>query len=129
MMKDYKESTIEEIVEYEIVFYGEPGCGYAYAFPCDEHGNPLMDEMNKAAWENYRWALLHPEKFPYKFNKIVREVRKVRNPPSGICHCGDRVELFNEYLGGCECPRCGQWWNLFGQELNNPDTWSEGDDW
>ena len=39
------------------------------------------------------------------------------------------TKLFNQYLGACECPKCGQWYNLSGQELNPVNTWSQGDDW
>lgn len=127
MIKDYKEPWVEEIVECEIVFYSEPGGGYA--FPADENGNVLFDQMGEPARKNYEWALQHPEKFPYRFNKLDKCTRRYRNPASGICHCGERIDLRDEYLGACECPCCGQWWNLFGQELNNPETWSEGDDW
>ena len=126
-MKDYKESWVEEIVEYEIEFLVDSSGGYG--FPADENGNVLLDKMNDAAKENYAWCMEHPEKFPYTFNKFRKRTRRYRNPPSGICNCGERIALYNEYLGGCECPKCGQWWNLFGQELKNPEEWSEGDDW
>lgn len=52
-----------------------------------------------------------------------------REPNSGVCHCGHRIELYNEYLGACECPYCGQWWNIFGQELKPVEQWKDGDDW
>lgn len=50
-------------------------------------------------------------------------------PATGVCKCGNRITLQNEYMGACECPYCGRWYNLFGQELNHPDTWRYGDDW
>ena len=50
-------------------------------------------------------------------------------PATGVCECGHRIALWDEYMGACECPHCGRWYNLFGQELNHPDTWRNGDDW
>lgn len=48
---------------------------------------------------------------------------------TGECECGETVTLYNQYLGACECPKCGRWYNIWGQELNPPHTWSSGDDW
>lgn len=39
------------------------------------------------------------------------------------------IDLWDEYLGACECPNCGRWYNIMGQELNPPSTWRDGDDW
>jgi hypothetical protein len=52
-------------------------------------------------------------------------------PAVGKCHCGEEIELNPRcaYYGGIECPECGQWYNLFGQELNPVETWSQGEDW
>ena len=47
----------------------------------------------------------------------------------GECDCGQTVVLMDRYLGACDCPGCGQWYNLSGQELNDPSTWSAGSDW
>lgn len=30
---------------------------------------------------------------------------------------------------GAEYRRCGQWFNLFGQEVTDPSSWSSGSDW
>ena len=127
MIKDYKPSEIEEIVEYELVFYVERGGGLG--FPCDENGNVDRSKLMEPAIKNLDYALSHPEDYPYAWNEIEKNTRRYRNPASGICKCGERIDLYNEYMGACECPCCGQWWNLFGQELNNPETWSRGEDW
>lgn len=29
-----------------------------------------------------------------------------RNDYEKICHCGEKVELVNEYMGACRCIRC-----------------------
>lgn len=109
---------------YEVVF--DDGHGNGLCFPCDENGAPhfYTDEARR----NYEFALLHPEKYD-RFNKVIKQTQEYRDNARGTCHCGAEIELYNEYMGACECPSCGQWYNLFGQELNNPETWSEGDDW
>ena len=43
--------------------------------------------------------------------------------------CSEEFYLQDEYRGACECPRCGQWFNLFGQELTDPRGWPSGSDW
>lgn len=41
----------------------------------------------------------------------------------GECKCGAEVPLMDQYMGACECPGCGQWYNLSGQELLPPEEW------
>lgn len=127
MIKDFKRGEWVEKTDYELRFYRDANGGFA--FPCDKDGNPLMDPDNKAAWDNYHECLKNPEEFPYYFNHKVANTHSWREPNSGTCYCGTRIELVNEYMGACECPKCGKWYNLFGQELKNPEHWDEGDDW
>ena len=127
-MKDFKQGEWVEEVSYSLCFYTEPGGGSA--FPCDEHGNVKFEKMHEPAKQNYERCLkAGPEHFPVAFKEVERTVRRWREPNSGVCDCGNRIELYNEYLGGCECPHCGRWWNLFGQALKNPEEWKDGDDW
>ena len=127
-MKDFKNGEYVEEISYTLCFYVEPGGGSA--FPCDENGNVLFDQMQEPAVRNYKRCIeLGPERFPVAFNEVERRVCRWREPSSGICNCGKRIELYNEYMGACKCPNCGQWWNLFGQELNPVETWRNGDDW
>ena len=123
MIKDYKPAERKEEISYEVVFYTEPGGGYG--FPCDEHGNVNKKEMQPEAVENYEYALAHPERFTYAFNKVERIRNSWKEPASGICNCGERIPLVDDYLGACECPNCGQWWNLFGQELKPVSHWND----
>lgn len=120
MLTIIKESEYVDYDEYELVFYREPG--YGFGFPCDKDGN-LLPGLTDAAIENHRWALEHKEKFPYAFNEIEHRVRHCREPAIGKCRCGSEFPLENQYQGACECPGCGQWYNLFGQELRDPSTW------
>ena len=62
---------------------------------------------------------------------IIERGAEYRRSPALVrdTHCGEEFYLQDEYLGACECPRCGQWFNLFGQEVTNPSSWSSGSDW
>lgn len=124
MIKNFRPSEWKTRTWFELCF--DDGHNNGLGFPCEEDGTPLID--NPAAQRNYEWALLHPEKF-VRFNKVVRHTQEYRENPRGTCHCGEEIELWNEYLGACECPNCGRWYNLFGQELNRPETWADGEDW
>ena len=126
-MKDYKPSWTEEFIEYRLIFYTDRSGGLS--FPCDENGNVDRTKLEPPAIRNLDFALNHPEKYTYAFNKVEKIRRTIRNPATGICECGKLIELHNEYLGAGECSYCGRWHNLFGQLLNNPRTWRNGDDW
>lgn len=123
-MKDFKNGEIITKVEYELMF--DDGHYNGFGFLCDKYGNVSL--TNEAAKENYEYCLIHKDEF-VRSGVIEKNEWSYREPNSGVCNCGKRIELFNEYLGGCECPHCGQWWNVWGQELNNPETWSNGEDW
>lgn len=125
MIKDFKNGEEVTKVKYELMF--DDGNYNGYGFPCDKDGNifPLDNEYAKA---NYEYCLTHKDKF-VRAGKVEKTEYTYRESNSGICNCGKRIELFNECLGGCECPYCGQWWNIWGQALKNPYEWSDGDDW
>ena len=131
MLKDYMPVEHSTVEEYELVF--DDGHNNGFGFPCDKDGKLLESEdKNPAAHRNYQECLKHPERF-VRFNRIVRTERRVRENAHGICVCGEEVELWNQYMGACECPNCGRWYNLFGEELNPPELWeedlSEDDPW
>lgn len=124
MMKDFRNGEWVEEPYYELLFYTDRSGGYG--FPCDADGNPLFDKMTDCAKKNYERCMeLGLKHFPYAFNQIERYVNRWREPNSGICKCGKRIDLYDEYLGACECPHCGRWWNLFGQELKKPEHWDD----
>ena len=110
-------------VTYGLNFLVDAGGGCE--FPCDANGNLL--DLNDAASENYKYCISHPEKFPYAFNEVRKYRRWVKDESYGTCHCGERVYLFNEYMGACQCGKCGQWYNLFGEELLPPSEWEDLD--
>lgn len=121
MLKDMTPRERLYETQHRIAFYYEKNCGYA--FPCDEDGYLLTDEMTEAAIQNYEEALKHPEKYPYCFNKVVEEKLRYTKLATGICKCGHLIQLYDQYLGACECPHCGQWYSLSGQELLPPNKW------
>lgn len=121
MIKDYIERKKVEIIEYELCF--DDGNNNGYGFPCDKNGN-LDKNLNDAAKKNYEFCMQHPEKFE-RFNKVVAITRQYTEFAKGKCKCGNQIELINQYLGACECPYCGQWYNLWGQELLPPNEWNE----
>lgn len=28
-------------------------------------------------------------------------------------------------MGACQCPKCGKWYNIFGQALLDPEFWED----
>jgi hypothetical protein len=46
------------------------------------------------------------------------------NPAIGICSCGRDVVLECDHAGAVRC-ECGKWYNLFGQELRDPEYWED----
>lgn len=121
MIKNFKEAHTETTISYEVSFLGEDK---GYGFPCDEKGTIKKEEMSEDAIKNYEYCIKHPKEFSI-FNEIEKYENSYREPASGICKCGEKIHLFDEYFGACECPNCGQWYNMFGQELLPPSEWEE----
>lgn len=118
MIKNYVPAEWKESVEYSLEFTYDDNGGFS--FPCDASGNVLP--MTECAKQNYETCLAHQEEFK-RFNEfLVRRIR-YREPAHGTCSCGTEVELYDQYYGACECPKCGRWYNLFGQSLLPPDQW------
>jgi len=125
MLKDFRPRERKIEAQYEILFYDSESGGFA--FQCDKDWN--IKTTNECALKNYNYCMEHPEEFPYYWNEKNVWYHTYTENANGICECGNRVYLWDQYLGACECEKCGRWYNLFGQELSNPETWSEGDDW
>lgn len=121
MLKNYMPKKYYTVTTYEIVF--DDGANNGFGFPCNESGK-ILDDITDAAKENYIWCLEHPEKF-VRFNKVIKLERRTYDNAHGTCGCGNEVELYNEYLGACQCEQCGRWYNLFGQELLPPERWED----
>lgn len=113
------EGKTEHVVEYNLNFDIDSSGGYS--FPCDENGN-ITEDMHPVAWENLKYCQEHPELYHRYIHKREYDIKE---PNTGICHCGEKFWLGNEYMGACSCPNCGRWYNIWGQELLPPDQWEE----
>lgn len=106
---------------FELVF--DDGRNNGFGFPCDASGN-ILPGLPEAALTNLAYAKAHPEKFE-RYNEVVRYKNDYREPGRGTCSCGNTVVLENQYLGACQCSKCGKWYNLYGQELLPPECWED----
>lgn len=121
MLKDMTRRERTAVECHEILFYTDRDGGYG--FPCDKNGN-ISNDLTEAAKENYRYCIAHPEEFPYYYNEHhVYKKYGIKNA-TGVCSCGNRIELFDQYLGACECPHCGKWYSMAGDELLPPEQWN-----
>lgn len=119
MLKDIKRGGYVEHTHYMLEFLHDRDWGYS--FPCDKDGNVL--DLNEGCAKSLAQCLEHPEAYPWSFNEVRKYTQRMREPDTGTCSCGQHVELVNEYMGAFQCPRCGQWYNMAGQELLPPDKW------
>ncbi len=119
MLKDIKPRERKHVDMYEIRFFNGDG---GFAFPCDKDGKLLP--MEDCAKKNYEWCMEHPEEFE-DWNEKCHWVNSYTENAEGTCVCGNRVTLWDQYYGACECEKCGRWYNLFGQELKAPQYWEE----
>ena len=120
MLKNYQERTHHTLVEHSLIFFYDDNGGFA--FPCDANGNVAISEMTDCAVKNLTDCMAHPERFQ-RFGEIRTERRRITDPAHGTCECGAEVYLYNQYMGACECENCGRWYNLFGQEIMQPEMW------
>lgn len=111
---------------YELSFYkkGSDRSGWL-SFDCDENGVVLLDKLHPCAIDNYNSVKDDPSWYS--------EIRKcsnsyIENAKAECPYCHRTFDLWDEYMGACSC-ECGQWFNIFGQELNDPSTWADGPDW
>ena len=118
-MKVIKDSYTEKTI-YFTLDYNNRGDGCDFSFPCDENGNVLA--LNDAAQENLKFCRKNAENYTVSVRK---HIDRYRHGMTIQCSCNEIFELQNQYLGACECPKCGQWYNFFGQTLKNPDRWEE----
>lgn len=121
MIRDYRPAKYIAVTDYELTF--DDGNNNGYSFPCDESGH-LLPKMADTAVQNYNWCMAHPERF-VRWNRVISFHRRLRKNATGCCSCGEVIELYDACNGACECPNCGQWYNLFGQELLPPDEWED----
>ena len=108
--------------EYRLVYTWPGKNGTGFAFPCDQDGN-LLGDASDAAKANYQRCV--DGTYSIAFDGI-REVHNTYiEPATGLCDaCNCEVQLVNQYCGACQC-ECGQWYNMSGQMLSQPNEWEE----
>jgi hypothetical protein len=124
MLKIIKERTPETIIDYTIEFEYKDDPTSGFVFPANSDGTPALDKMPPEAKANYEKCLTDDRLTEAEF-----KVRKhtYMNPAVGECICGREVVLDADYMGAVQC-ECGRWYNLFGQELRDPEYWERDDD-
>ena len=122
-IKIIKERQGQQKTEYNLYFDYRNSMDGGYVFPCDIHGNPLFDSMTKEAIANYHRCVEDTEKFLSPYVKTIK-YRWVE-PAIGECYCGEEVVLESQYMGACQCSKCGQWYNIYGQSLIPPEYWED----
>ena len=118
-MEIIKDSWVEENIYFTLdyIFREDPTGGLS--FPCDKDGK--ITKLNPGAEENLKYAQEHPE--IYDGPRVIKHRSTYRHNPTIKCKCGKIFELSGFYYGACNCEKCGQWYNLFGQELLPPENW------
>ena len=102
--------------------------GTGFSFPCDISGNINIKDENYPHWkENYEYCIAHPEEYE-DLGKMKLEWDYV-SPATVECSCGEEFALEATCSDVCSCPGCGQWYNLFGQALVNPEFWEQDDEY
>lgn len=114
----HKETITECRMEFDLLSDSSAGLSFDY-----DEKNKSVILANDAQKENYDYAVSHPD--VYSQGTIRKFKHSYTVPAKAKCHCGSIIELTDEYMGACECPNCGQWYNLFGQELKSPSEWND----
>lgn len=146
MLKIISERHRETHTEYRLNFdlINEPH-GNGYSFPLlskDAAIIPLKEsetEVNKYVscseeectwWECY--LKVKDDRERYEEPYVSKHSWSWMEPAHALCKCGQEILLQDDYLGCCQCPNCGQWYNMFGQEVLDPSKWEEDlddDEW
>ena len=124
MIKIIKERTPITNKEYYIEFKYKDGPEAGFCFPADASGKPIFASMTPEAKANYEACLIDERLTEGEFT--VHEWTYIE-PAIGQCSCGAEVVLDSDYAGAVSC-ECGRWYNLFGQELKDPEYWERDDD-
>ncbi len=127
MLEIIKERTIRVEREYYINFDCKDDDTCGYIFPANSDETPAFDKMGEEAKRNFYECALNFDLYNRWFEE--RE-HTVVEPAVGLCHCGAEVELDADYSyhGAVRCEKCGQWYNIFGQKLIDPEYWEDDDD-
>ena len=124
MLKIIKERLPETIIDRYIEFLYKDDKNAGFMFPALPNGEPDFDHMPKEAKANYEKCLTDDR---LEAPEFIKDEHTYMNPAVGLCSCGKEVVLDGGYQGAVQCD-CGKWYNLFGQELRDPEYWERDDD-
>jgi hypothetical protein len=111
-------------LKYKTIDFEYRNCaGSGFTFSATEDGNPDFSKMTPQAALNYQYCIDNPELFYPP--QVIIHTRVYTEPAIGRCLCGAEVILESQYLGARQCDKCGRWYNIFGQELKDPDYWED----
>ncbi len=123
MLKIIREREIQTTYEYSIEYRYKDDPNAGFSFPATAHGNPDFAAMSTEMFANYKICLMDGRLSDAEF---VKSERNYAAPAIGECRCGEHIELYADNIfGALCCPKCGQWYNIFGQELLSPEHWEE----
>ena len=138
MIKIISERHIEYRTIFELQFDlkgWDKGDGYSFPLingntevvPCKQDENTLdyvpCSEEECPWWENYLKVKNNIERYEEPY--ISKLAYSYIVPAKAICYCGNEIYLNGDRMGVCQCSKCGRRYNMFGQKLNDPDTWEE----
>jgi hypothetical protein len=118
-LKEYqkKERTYEIHLFRRFDSNTTPGAGFS--FEVDQDGVAIGIDANEARLANWRGCI--SGEFDVTDQGVVEEEWIIDVPASGVCSCGERVELTD----GLEnyCSKCGTCYNLSGQKVLGRAAW------
>ena len=118
--KRHRVQENRKVLEFEPIGLGKSN-GW-YSFSADDDYNPVFDNQ----LQRYSWEMISKDDgYVGPFRRV--EKHTYTEYARAICECGKEIELYAQYMGACECPHCGRWHNLFGQELLPPEQWGDTD--
>ena len=126
-MEIIKERNVRIEKSYWINFDSKADSSWGFIFPANSDGSPVLEQMSDEAKKNYYEC----EASTNTYNRWFEErEHTIIEPAVGKCVCGCEVELDADfaYHGAVQCEKCGQWYNLFGQKLIDPEYWEMDDD-
>ena len=127
MLEIIKERTVRTEKSYWINFDRKDDESCGFIFPANSDGTPAFDKMCDSAIANY----YHCENNIDEFNRWLEDRdERVVDYAIGKCKCGHEVELIDgAWMGAVQCEHCGKWYNIYGQELVDPEYWEDDDDY
>ena len=118
MLKIIKERELKEETYYTYDFNRNDGSGFT--FPCDFTGKIQLNKCNE---KSYEFCIKNKKDFIW--HGIVEHNNRYWESAIGKCSCGEKVILEAQYMGACQCSKCGRWYNIFGQSLLDPEFWED----